>query len=71
MDTWDLNFNLSSSGTPLLYRAVSSWFVQVSPVVDQLVQNNQETRWWVSLLLHGNSLAWTNGFYQGPAICRR
>ncbi|KAI0685199.1 isoleucine-tRNA ligase [Cytidiella melzeri] len=33
------------SGTPLIYRAIPSWFVQVSPVVDQLVANNKETRW--------------------------
>ncbi|KAI0790616.1 isoleucine-tRNA ligase [Abortiporus biennis] len=33
------------SGTPLLYRAIPAWFVRVSPIVDQLVANNKETRW--------------------------
>lgn len=33
------------SGTPLLYRAFPVWFVKVSPIVDQLVANNKETRW--------------------------
>ncbi|KAL0956430.1 hypothetical protein HGRIS_002578 [Hohenbuehelia grisea] len=33
------------SGTPLLYRAIPAWFVKVSPIVDDLVANNQETRW--------------------------
>ncbi|CAL1707664.1 unnamed protein product [Somion occarium] len=33
------------SGTPLIYRAIPVWFVRVSPVVDQLVANNKETRW--------------------------
>ena len=32
--------------TPL-YRAIPSWFVRVSPIVDQLVANNRETRWSV------------------------
>ncbi|EGN99871.1 hypothetical protein SERLA73DRAFT_88601 [Serpula lacrymans var. lacrymans S7.3] len=35
----------SRSGTPLIYRAVPSWFIRVQPIVDQLVGNNQETRW--------------------------
>ncbi|KAF4567536.1 isoleucine--tRNA ligase [Pleurotus pulmonarius] len=33
------------SGTPLLYRAVPVWFIRVQPIIDQLVANNQETRW--------------------------
>ncbi|TEB30334.1 isoleucine-tRNA ligase [Coprinellus micaceus] len=33
------------SGTPLIYRAIPVWFVKVSPVVDQLVANNEQTRW--------------------------
>ncbi|KAI0812605.1 isoleucine-tRNA ligase [Irpex lacteus] len=33
------------SGTPLIYRAIPSWFVRVTPVVDELVANNKETRW--------------------------
>ncbi|TFK23968.1 isoleucine-tRNA ligase [Coprinopsis marcescibilis] len=33
------------SGTPLIYRAIPVWFVRVTPIVDQLVANNEETRW--------------------------
>ncbi|KAF8348297.1 tRNA synthetases class I-domain-containing protein [Amanita rubescens] len=33
------------SGTPLIYRAIPSWFVRVSPIVDQLVANNEQTQW--------------------------
>ncbi|KAG9081228.1 isoleucine--tRNA ligase, partial [Ceratobasidium sp. UAMH 11750] len=32
------------SHTPLLYKAIPSWFIRVQPVVDQLVKNNAETR---------------------------
>lgn len=35
------------SGTPLIYRAIPSWFVKVTPIVDQLVANNEQTRWFV------------------------
>ncbi|KAB5589114.1 Isoleucyl-tRNA synthetase [Ceratobasidium theobromae] len=33
------------SKTPLLYKAIPSWFVRVQPVVDQLVENNARTLW--------------------------
>ncbi|PPQ89726.1 hypothetical protein CVT25_014127 [Psilocybe cyanescens] len=33
------------SGTPLIYRAIPAWFVKVSPIVDELVANNEGTRW--------------------------
>lgn len=33
------------SGTPLIYRAIPAWFVRVTPIVDELVANNKETRW--------------------------
>lgn len=33
------------SGTPLIYRAIPAWFVKVAPIVDQLVANNESTRW--------------------------
>ncbi|KAF5380477.1 hypothetical protein D9615_004551 [Tricholomella constricta] len=33
------------SGTPLLYRAIPVWFVRVQPIVDELVENNENTRW--------------------------
>jgi isoleucyl-tRNA synthetase len=33
------------SQTPLIYRAVPSWFVRVAPIVDKLLKNNKETYW--------------------------
>ncbi|KAF8623102.1 hypothetical protein AX15_006513 [Amanita polypyramis BW_CC] len=33
------------SGTPLIYRAIPAWFVKVTPIIDQLVANNEQTRW--------------------------
>lgn len=39
-----LTCNLRSK-TPLMYRAFPVWFIKVTPIVDELVKNNAETRW--------------------------
>ncbi|ORX93800.1 isoleucyl-tRNA synthetase [Basidiobolus meristosporus CBS 931.73] len=33
------------SDTPLIYKAVPSWFVRVKPVIEKLLNNNKKTRW--------------------------
>lgn len=33
------------SGTPLIYRAVPSWFIKVEKIRDQLLECNKETYW--------------------------
>lgn len=33
------------SDTPLIYKAVPSWFVSVEKIKEKLIQNNKETRW--------------------------
>ncbi|MCL7025555.1 hypothetical protein MKW94_001011 [Papaver nudicaule] len=33
------------SGTPLIYRAVPSWFVEVEKLKNQLLENNKQTYW--------------------------
>lgn len=33
------------SDTPLIYRAIPSWFVSVEPIVEQLLRNNEQTYW--------------------------
>ena len=33
------------SGTPLIYKAISTWFVKVTDIRDRLVQNNESVRW--------------------------
>lgn len=32
----------------MIYRAIPSWFVKVTPIVDELVANNEKTRWFVT-----------------------
>lgn len=33
------------SGTPLIYKAMPTWFVKVSAIKDRMVELNQQTRW--------------------------
>ncbi|RHZ86220.1 hypothetical protein Glove_53g30 [Diversispora epigaea] len=33
------------SDTPLIYKAVPSWFVKVKPIIDKLLKNNSESYW--------------------------
>lgn len=33
------------SDTPLIYRAITSWFVKVTAIKDRLLKNNEETYW--------------------------
>lgn len=35
----------SRSDTPLIYKAVPSWFVTVETIVDQLLENNSKSYW--------------------------
>jgi len=40
------------SNTPIIYRAFPVWNVRVSHIVDDLVRNNGETRWFVTVLVY-------------------
>jgi len=44
--------------TPLIYRAVSSWFVAVEKIKDSLIKNNQTTQWIPSHLRDGRFGNW-------------
>jgi hypothetical protein len=39
------------SNTPIIYRAFPVWNVRVSQLVDDLVRNNSETRWFGTVLI--------------------
>lgn len=38
------------SDTPLIYKAVPSWFVRVEHMVDKLLENNGKCYWYVLLV---------------------
>jgi isoleucyl-tRNA synthetase len=46
------------SDTPLIYRAVSSWFVAVEKIKDRLVANNKDTNWVPDHLRDGRFGNW-------------
>jgi isoleucyl-tRNA synthetase len=46
------------SDTPLIYRAISSWFVAVEKVKDRLVKNNAQTNWVPDHLRDGRFGNW-------------
>ena len=46
------------SETPLIYRAVPSWFVSVETIKDRLLANNEETRWVPANIKEGRFHNW-------------
>lgn len=46
------------SDTPLIYRTVTTWFMKVSAIKDQLVKNNQEIHWVPDHLKDGRFGKW-------------
>lgn len=46
---------------PLIYRAISSWYVKVEAIKDNLIKNNQEINWIPSHLKDGRFGKWLEG----------
>ena len=49
------------SDTPLIYRAVSSWFVAVEKIKEELIANNKQTNWVPDHLRDGRFGNWLEG----------
>ncbi|MCB0309439.1 MAG: isoleucine--tRNA ligase, partial [Bdellovibrionales bacterium] len=49
------------SDTPLIYRAISTWFVDVSKIKEKLIQNNQTINWVPRHLKDGRFGKWLEG----------
>nr|BFD67139.1 isoleucine--tRNA ligase [Bdellovibrio sp. HAGR004] len=49
------------SDTPLIYRAVSSWFVAVEKIKEELIANNKQTTWVPDHLRDGRFGNWLEG----------
>ncbi|MDO5052884.1 MAG: isoleucine--tRNA ligase [Pseudoclavibacter sp.] len=47
--------------TPLIYKAVSSWFVRVTELRDEAVRLNESIRWVPENVKHGQFGAWLSG----------
>jgi isoleucyl-tRNA synthetase len=46
------------SDTPLIYKAVATWFVAVEKIKDELVENNQKIHWTPEHIKHGRFGKW-------------
>lgn len=58
-DTFSHNYPFCwRTDTPLIYKAVSAWFVSVEKIKDQLVANNKETHWVPENLRDGRFGNW-------------
>jgi isoleucyl-tRNA synthetase len=47
--------------TPLIYRPISTWFVNVEKIKDQLLKNNEQTHWVPEHLKEGRFGKWLDG----------
>lgn len=54
------------SQTPLIYKAVPSWFIRVESLVDKLMQNNNKTYWFAIYLF----LFWYFFSFRVPSFVR-
>ena len=61
-DTYDHNYpHCWRTDTPIIYRAVSSWYVEVTAFRDRLVELNQEINWIPSHVRDGQFGKWLAG----------
>jgi isoleucyl-tRNA synthetase len=49
------------SDTPLIYRAIPSWYVKVTAIVDDLLASNEQIRWIPAHIKHGRFGNWLKG----------
>jgi isoleucyl-tRNA synthetase len=61
-DTYDHNYpHCWRTDTPIIYRAVSSWYVEVTAVRDRLVELNREINWIPAHVRDGQFGKWLEG----------
>ncbi len=49
------------SDTPLIYRAIPSWYVRVTEIIDDLLAANEQIRWIPGHIKHGRFGNWLKG----------
>ncbi len=49
------------SDTPLIYRAIPSWYVRVTEIIDDLLAANEQIRWIPEHIKHGRFGNWLKG----------
>ncbi|RAL56575.1 isoleucine--tRNA ligase [Candidatus Gracilibacteria bacterium GN02-872] len=49
------------SGVPLIYKAISAWYVDVTAIKDQMIKNNQKINWVPDDIKNGRMGKWLEG----------
>jgi isoleucyl-tRNA synthetase len=61
-DTYEHNYpHCWRTDTPIIYKAISSWFVKVTDIRDRLIATNQEINWVPSHVRDGRFGMWLDG----------
>ncbi|MEO2171532.1 MAG: isoleucine--tRNA ligase [Acidimicrobiales bacterium] len=61
-DTYEHNYpHCWRTDTPIIYKAISSWFVKVTDIRDRLIETNQEINWVPSNVRDGRFGMWLDG----------
>ena len=61
-DTYEHNYpHCWRTDTPIIYKAISSWFVKVTDIRDRLMETNQEINWVPSHVRDGRFGMWLDG----------
>ena len=61
-DTYEHNYpHCWRTATPIIYKAISSWFVKVTDIRDRLIETNQEINWVPSHVRDGRFGMWLDG----------
>ncbi len=61
-DTYEHNYpHCWRTDTPIIYKAISSWFVKVTDIRDRLIETNQEINWVPSHVRDGRFGMWLDG----------
>ena len=61
-DTYEHNYpHCWRTDTPIIYKAISSWFVKVTDIRDRLMETNQEINWVPSHVRDGRFGMWLEG----------
>lgn len=61
-DTYEHNYpHCWRTDTPIIYKAISSWFVKVTDIRDRMMETNQEINWVPSHVRDGRFGMWLDG----------
>jgi len=71
-ETYDHNYpHCWRTGTPIIYRATTSWFIEVTRFRDRMVELNQQINWVPNHIRDGRFGKWLEGAHDWPVSRNR